>query len=413
MNIFRTIRENLYLLIKDYPKKTNAACTREILRVTKSDVSLILSSSVVLKINHEGKNYYFRECERHYSIKRYVINFVNFYFDYLSKSSSAASEKEHILLALSNKNNFNSFLHIEEFVRSKGTTAPYWQFDFSSYTLFIGLDDGSGYTYSKAINEFGRYSIFMLQSYSLNHVFAFNNKWQSRESTTMLAYSKLQEIFGQGGLKLEYITLYIDGKKLFGTLMDEACGITASDANVRNYIPQKFLPIIQHELINLNTIDYVAVMVDHTPGNYNIYVNEDNNECTIQPFDIGEGNAFPVYKKEINFALGKISTIIDENGLINRPYFDKALFDRILSVRKKELQLVLKPYLNRFRINNVWYRIDALKKALTKTNDSRNDFLLDNNKWNNDTIVKECNGTYGMTYLGKLLEKCEIDISAL
>lgn len=191
----------------------------------------------------------------------------------------------------------------------------------------------------------------------------------------------------------EWCNLEVEGgKSFFGLLSNSAPGERMSDCSVP---PSGAL---QRELINLNVLDAICFQNDHGPNNYNIY--KENGEFKVCAFDNDNPSTFfPIFS--VSASLAGCSPLINKKGIVNRPFFDKDLAERIRTLDIGALQKRLKPYLNQIQIISLKARIKKLQKAVKKTSEVNQSFLIEHSKWNERTVSLELKGKYGETYLTK------------
>lgn len=199
----------------------------------------------------------------------------------------------------------------------------------------------------------------------------------------------------------EFIEFNVQGYQMRGTLMAVAEGEkTNRIKKERSYSIAS--PALQRELTSLNILDAITFERDHRPGNYNIELGKDGKVAGISVFDNDAIMTFAPFP--ISSHSGSGSSCVVKNGFINRPHLDEDLANRIKSLKKAELTLALKPYLNRIQLAICWRRIVSLKKAIGNSMKNNKHFLLKREEWSEETMKEEISGHWGRTYLVTFLD---------
>ena len=148
-------------------------------------------------------------------------------------------------------------------------------------------------------------------------------------------------------------------------------------------------------------MDLITYQVDHGPNNYNVVVDDD---CSVIAFDNDNAKTFfPDIK--VTSPLACCQPFINKKGFVDRPYFDKAVFEKLVELDVKVLNSDLKPYLNVLQRTALSIRINKVKKAMLKTQRVNNSFLCDVLDWSIQTAVEELSGIYGKTYLMRAINE--------
>ena len=397
----------LYRFRRFYNKKRPKAIKssyykNSIINVSNKNIRYIISSGITLEIKDNDKVFYFRECEEHLPLKKYVKKFIDFYFSYVYEYREfAVSDKEKICTSLKGKCNFKKFINMGSVYNPQ--SGCYKVFRNMHDPIIIGISDGEDKDFVFRIRYFIRYSYCKLTDYFNNKILFFNNKVHSANSCRNFAYQALAGLVGIADYIpfSEYCFVDIDGKeKLFGYVMENAGGVDPSKLSAVE-IENKLTPQIQQQLVNLNLIDYLGDMKDHRAGNYYIVENEKGLFDKIRCFDNNEGFAF---NKELFFGGNHgESCFVLKHFIINRPFLDCYIANRVLGIKKSDLINVLKKILRKQQINRIWQRLVYLKKSIKRTTAIRKNFLLKDNEWDSNTIKQELEGKYGKTYLTLLL----------
>ena len=76
----------------------------------------------------------------------------------------------------------------------------------------------------------------------------------------------------------------LDRRSRIGYIMEDAGGVNALELTPEERL-KRITPKLQKELINLNVLDYLCGMVDHSPGNYNVLLDEKGMFSGVRCFD--------------------------------------------------------------------------------------------------------------------------------
>lgn len=367
-----------------------------------SSYETISSSSVVLHIKTEELDGYFFECRKHTDIKKYVKKLIDDYFllfctDYPEKDD----DKKFIIKSLEKPNNFKKFVSMGQ--KLYNVQSGCMEFLNTGNGAAIGLDTfNTDSERVKRLQKFvGQYAWCQLNSYKTNKNVG-KNAFQTKEANAALASYEIAKL-----LKLEYmlpeayyIKLNVDNKKiLFGLFVKvaEGCSILPFTSEERK---AKITPMLQRDLSNLNVLDVITHEQDHSPNNYNVITDKDGFVTGISAFDNkGEGTFF--LRNTLDFQTYKYcSSFIGSDGLINRPYISKNLFEQLNRISKKTLNDKLKDVLNPLQILFCWKRILTLIETINQTVANKKNFsLLEQSAWSDVTVSEELSGAYGKTYL--------------
>lgn len=402
--------KKLYILIRntilEKPKDLNKSYFNTNIYADSNRLILHMSTTPVLEIKVGESIYFFRECSRHTSKKKYVKDFIDFYFNHLYDNKELAMvDKEFIYKNLNKRKNFSKFFNMEKKVLEFGGVPPYYNFsDLISDFDEIGIDEEYDDGFAKRLSTFFRYSISKLSDYKLNEFGLFNNKWNSWSSCRNFAYLEILKLFGMEKYSpnIKYCNLYLKGDRIFGSIMDRAIGIPAYLFSKDE--KKRILPNFQRELLILNAIDYICLIRDHSIYNYNIVIDENGNAMDVIAFDNNEAGSFSADECLYFQGYHGESPLVDKDGHINRPYFDAGFAEKIVNLNKKEVFIHLKKYLTRRQIYRLWQRISFLKTAIKKTVEMRPKFLINEEQWSYETIEEECSGKYGKTYLYSIMK---------
>ncbi|MBO4897369.1 MAG: hypothetical protein J5590_03635 [Clostridia bacterium] len=362
-------------------------------------IKYIISSTITMEIKGES-NKYFRQCEEHLPIKEYVYDFVNFYYDFVrGQYEPDEDEREKVLKSLKKEENLRLFLNMGGVYNPKDNA--YKVFRNSESPALVGLEGFEDIKPCEGLLYFVRFSSCKLGFYRENKRAFKSPAYHSFYASKNFAYQAMGKLLGLHDYipKCEFCFLNIDNKKeIFGYMMEDAGGVSALEFTPEERL-KKVSPKLQKELINLNILDYLCGMVDHSPGNYNALTDENGMFSGVRCFDNNEPASFST-EKCFSFEGNRgESCIVSANGVINRPYLDDYLAKKLKALKKQDIYNALKKYLSKRQIRRVWQRKEYLNAAIEKTVSKRPEFLIGDEKWSRDTIQDEISGKYQKTYL--------------
>ena len=214
--------------------------------------------------------------------------------------------------------------------------------------------------------------------------------------------------FGLGDMfpKVKLCKITVDeGREWIGTMMDYAEGIYP--LNLKEGLKDAISTKTQKILVNLHVLDAICFEKDHKPGNYNI-VTDDGFIVNISVFDNDcPWTFFPSFSP--NFSNYDKSSTIIKNGQMNVPCIDERFAERILGVEAEELKGALEPYLNRIQIAALLSRLEKIKRAILKSIENEDSFIIRLGKeWPKATMLEEIQtDRWGNSYLKILSNRWE------
>lgn len=226
-------------------------------------------------------------------------------------------------------------------------------------------------------------------------------RYQTYNACSSLAEEKMAELLGLDRLLTRsfFCRVQVDGgKEMVGTMASFADGIGFRE--IQDMYQVVFTPELCKELTNLNIIDVICYEKDHCPRNYNIVLNEEGQAISICSFDndtswsfspIG-GVAFRTYAGASHFV---------KNGVINRPFLDLDVCDRLFNLSLYDLEINLSNYLRKNQIKACWRRVKTIQKAINNTH-------FQYGQWDEELIKTELSGKYGDTYYSILWNLCTV-----
>lgn len=341
----------------------------------------------IFKIETETGRYYFRECRVHDFADRYVLQTVeNFFCD--------SKKAEAVLDVLNDPERFNSFFYMGA-KYDKGS--PAGQFFENGDLSLVGLDGFGPFVTDDELHALVQYSWGEFYAYHLNGHCSIGEL-----QTFNLCRSKAYEIVANAlGLSRlvppsRPVILEYQGRYLKGSLMDEAPGLRADCIDKITRL-NNLSGSIQRELISLNILDVICHERDHRPDNYNVLMSD--GEVAVCAFDNDSPMSF-FPSSSINFLTYKgCSSLVDSNGVYNRPGFPRRVWEHMVRLDRKSLKTSLTPFLSMVQIRALFKRVDNLISAVERALEVDRALLLDDSDWDCSIVDRELSGAYGCTYL--------------
>lgn len=394
------IKEKLKALYYKYPgrPKTFYALPAEATLITcrPEDITILTSTSNnILKIAHEGKTFFFRQCRRHTEIHEYVQTLIDEYYC----SGELRKDREIVEKSLAQRKNFLKFANMG---MTNDISSGVYRFCMGGASELIGIinDDAE---LNDRLRDFAQFVWGELYAYKLNAGLK-TGAYQTYNAVRQIATKRVADIFGLSELipGVEFAILNIsDGRRLFGTVMEEAPGIILERESAqkrRNVVTPRF----QHALNNLNFLDALCHEKDHRPGNYTVVMSGNKAEsiCAFDndsPMSFGLGNAsFESYMNCSPYIL---------HHSLNRPYIDEKIVKILLTDNFDKLYQAMKDLLNSVQIMALKRRFRALQEAVSML---RPHTVISDEEWNDETVREELSGAYEKTYLGLFTEDLEL-----
>lgn len=388
------------------------------IKLNADDVSYFnLSSNMIMSFAWNGQKYYFRECPRVISKNDYFTLSIRRFFRTLNHLGISTEHfKQDVPIRIDfTKEEVESF---KDYIERKVIDHHFLKRLAKTDTISnsIGFSIWMKQQYDKSFfSEFGFHDLppaltsiavyFLWCMRSVASAYRTLRLVRGKEHSFFNAVRAISskivaDSFNVGYLITDCQWCVLDvgeDESLFGTVSPAAPGVRMCDCTVA---PNESL---QRELTKLNIIDLISYQTDHGPNNYCITIDE-SEQCRICAFDNDNPSTFfPV--PFVSCSLSQCSPLIDRDGLIARPYMDKATAANIQNINLRELKGKLKPYLNFLQIYTVALRVEKLKRAIAKTQRQRAMFLLSADEFNENLLNEEMRGTFGTTYLLRALKK--------
>lgn len=379
--------------------------------IPEKDISYFnLSSNLIISFCHQGKQYYFRECPRNLKRQLFFQREISRFFDTLDRLHINGEHfKQEALISVDFSEDAEAAFRA--YIENKQKCSGYWKVlsntDIISRNMNFSIWESRDYdaaffeAYGMAdlpenCREIGVYFLWCMrgacQTFRTLRV-ACGKAYSYFSAVKSVASKIVAEALGIGSLITDtsFCCVKTDsGQTLFGLLCDAAPGSRMVDSEV------EICGSLQKELMNLSLLDLICVQTDHGPNNYNISAT--NGAYTVCAFDNDNPNTF-LPLPFVNRSVLGCSKMVDADGLLNRPYISRDLYDRIQNVDAARLRRELSPYLNILQISALMIRIKHLQKVLKKTAEKKRDFLLEDAAWSLQTAAEEMSGNYGRTYL--------------
>lgn len=346
----------------------------------------------ILKIETETGRYYFRECRVHDFADCYVRQTVESFF-------SDSKKAEAVLSALSDPKRFNSFFYMGV-KYDKGS--PAGQFFESGDLSLVGLDGLGPFVTYNDLHALVQYCWGEFHAYHLNSHCSIG-ELQAYNLCRSQAYEIVANALGLARLTPPSRTVILEyqGKSLKGSLMGEAPGLRADCIDKAERL-KNLSGSIQRELVTLNILDVICHERDHRPDNYNVLMSDD--EVVVCAFDNDSPMSFSP-SSSIDFSTYKgCSSLVDSNGVYNRPGFPRRVWERMACIDRKSLKMKLTPFLSMAQIRALFKRVDKLIAAVERAVELDRTLLLGDNDWDCSILDRELSGVYGCTYLDLYLK---------
>lgn len=385
------------------------------LYVKKQDVSYFnLSTNKIITIKNNGKTQFFRECPELCPKHDFFKNAINEFFESLGNIGAdfesfdqdlpinidfSPAVVNSFVSYISRKTGDVSFINklAQADIISENCGFSIWEnqvYD-AAFLKKFGLDN-----IPHGTEEISVYFLWCMRSAAITYRtlnIARGKKYSYFSAVRSMSSVVVADFLGLSHMipDARWCALEIENnKELFGVLSDEAPGKRMSDFQV---VPDSSL---QKELMNLQILDLISYQVDHGPNNYT--VGGSNGSYSVCAFDNDNPYTFfPVPSVSGSFA--GCSSLINKNGEITMPHLDRILAERILSSDIKVLYKKLRPYLNFVQRIMLLKRLKNFRKAVIKTQNIKENFLLSGSGWDEKTLQAELNGEYGVTYLTKAI----------
>ncbi|MGM9642817.1 MAG: hypothetical protein ACI3XI_06370 [Eubacteriales bacterium] len=381
------------------------------IKILKKDVSYFnLSTNKIASFFYDGALYYFRECPKILSKKEYFTLAVTDFFNSLTQlgiNEKHFKQEYPIRIEFSDEEIEAFRYYMSENMQSNKFISCLSQTDihanksgFSIWDNKISLDraffEGFGlYHIEKELSDIAVYFLWCMRAVAKNYrtlKIAKGNNYSFFYSVRAISSEIVAKALDLGHMitaSVWCLIEYEDGKTQFGLLSQAAPGTRMKDTVV------SCSGGLQRELVNLNLLDLISYQPDHGPNNYNVEIGDD---CRVVAFDNDNAKTFfPNIK--VTAPLAGCRPLINKKGFIDRPYFDRNVFEKLVELDVKALNNDLKLYLNVLQRIALLIRIIKVKRSISKTKSVNNCFLCDASDWSIQTAKEEISGIYGKTYL--------------
>lgn len=390
------IKEKLKALYYKYPArpKTFYAIPAEATAIDcrPEDITVLTATSNnVLKIAHEGKTLFFRQCRRHTEIHEYVQTLIDEYYC----SGELQKDRETVEKSLAQRKNFSKFVNMG---MTNDISSGVYRFCMGGASELIGIvnDDAE---LNDRLRDFAQFVWGELYAYKLNAGIK-TGAYQTYNAVRQIATKRIADLFGLSELvpRTEFAVLNIsDGRRLFGTVMEAAPGtiLERESAQKRRSI---VTPRLQHALNDLNFLDALCHEKDHRPGNYTVVMTGNKAE-SICAFDNDSPMSFGLGSASFESYMNCSPYILRHS--LNRPYIGEKIVKILSANHIDKLCQATKDLLNPVQLTALKRRFRALQKAASML---RPHTALSDEEWNDETVREELGGAFGKTYLGLFTE---------
>lgn len=357
------------------------------------DVKILTdTSNNVHVVRCDGKTMFFRECKRHLPLAQYVLESIDLYYTHVVKD--LYGDRCFLETCLRDKNRLKTFANMG--MTNDLNSGAYW-FCMGQGTQHIGLPAVDPLR-EERLKDLVQYIWGDLFNYSLNSGVETGH-FQTYNAVRSISTYRMAQLVGVEDMipKTEYVLLCIEGREpVFGTMMDGADGVCmeALSCEERQGVSS---PALQRALNQLNLLDVLNLEKDHRTGNYHVVVSQ-GKATNVIAFDNDSPNSFSF--GGISFSTYMGCSPWCKDGKVNRPYIDKELADRILSLNEKQVKSRLRDILNPLQLASLNRRIKQVKELLHGTPAP---VFLTEEEWTEETVVQELSGSWGMTYLQQFL----------
>ncbi len=382
------------------------------LNVSENDiVYFCLSSNPIISIRQPEGQYFFRECIELLPKKEYLLKRIEYFFKFIHNNDfirmgfvqkvpvqtdfddvTVETFKNYIYSLCSDIRFINNMLSMDVNLRRINYSIWTSQDGISLETVRkLGLTNLAEQHFEIAV-----YFIWQMRSAAYirrNSGFVCGKKHSYFNAVRTISTQIVADKTGLSDLVVEskWCRLQIGNVKMYGVLSNAAQGVRACDCEISPTVE------LQRKLTELHLLDLICFQQDHGPDNYNIYCDENN--VFVCAFDNDNANAFFPFGR-VDVSLAECTPLIGCSGLINRKFFDYELSDKIIKTDIRELNNLLKPYLNILQRFALKTRINKIKNSIKSA--QKDGILVLKDEWNFDYLDKELSGQCGITYLTKL-----------
>lgn len=218
------------------------------------------------------------------------------------------------------------------------------------------------------------------------------------------AYEEIAGMLGLEGIcpKSELVSIPDYGVGLLQVPCEGICIMTKGQKTRIRMIT----PAFQKAMSDFNLLDVVCHEMDHSPNNYNVVIDAEENAVSVSAFDNNGIGTFSL-RSDISFSTFlECSPFITESGTVNRPFVSFETVEALHKISLLRLYWHMKQYIGFIPTIFMYIRIIRLKAAIQKTSKIRSDFLRKEDQWDEKTIQEELDGPWGKTYLKGYIYDC-------
>lgn len=377
--------------------------------VPENDVNYSsVSCSLIVKIHQPNGDLYFRECTKISHINQYIDSCIERFF-YILKHSRQEGDFGSPKNGCVNTNYSTEIIDSFHNLILESQSSPTFYTKIKRIPDYCSLENLSFYRNANKFFSHKTWQTLGIFNYESKYdhiakffalylnrclILFFNNIGKTHDFFSASAF------FATATLN-DYFNLNLVSKPRFAKLKSgpfNCIGFVCDDCHFKFDSELKYdvTPKLQHELNNLHILDILCYQLDHGPNNFSVIL-ENDKISGICAFDNDATNTFSI-KTNINFSASWNASSLVLNGIYNRPFLDKNIYNLFIKTNKKDLKKILAPYLSALQIYALQIRFNKLKKSMIKAVKLKKTVLLSDNEWNEKTLEKELEGLYGRTY---------------
>ena len=358
------------------------------------DQKYIINSSIIIRYKKDGDIKYFRECKKHYPLKKYLFLAIDDYFDNICKYENKEQLKKDVLLDLAVKSNYKKLINLGGIFNAHLIdilAGVYSDYDATGLKCFNNYENEQFILFIQYVN------CVLINQRINGHV--KNGGYENSSANKQLATFELARLLNIERLIPEVKPCTISGCDRVGTLMNNAIGVPPSEIlpeQRKNMDKSTFLK----DITTLEYFDALCYQLDHRLDNYNVIENQQGQIARVVAFDNDANRTFFISNRLPKRTYAG-ATQVAFSKAVNRPYMDKEFAISLESINKHALKESVGEYNSKWQLNALWKRIKLLKKAVKNTVKLNADFLVDD--WNKIDVESLADSKYGNTYFNLYL----------
>ena len=386
--LFGLCKHNIIL-----PAKNLSVESIQTIFCSSQDINVLSNTTNnIIHIVNNDIDKYFRKCKIHSDKESYVKEIIQEYFG----NDTQNITRRHIENSLNSKKSLNAFFSMGD---TNDTYSNVSRFYKSGNSESIGIKNSFDPNVVSELKSFVQYSWGEIYNYNLNNGVGYGN-YQLFNAYRELATNAIARLLGLERMipNSELIKLIVDDKPIvIGTLMDKAPGRIVKWDSVEKR-KAMVTPALQRDLNNLHVLDVICYERDHKPSNYTVVCDKNNKAKCIYAFDNDSPLTFFLHESPAFSSYMNCSPLVKDK-IINRPFLDRMLVERLLSLSGNDIKRVACEYLSKAQIYFLIKRFEGLQSAICNSIKCGCLKLLNENEWSESSVNDELNGKYGYTYL--------------